>query len=387
MTIACFLLPDFPAWAFIRSARPSQPLIVVERDRVVAATRGARRRGVEPGLPLGRATALVPQARVRVRDRGLEAAAWEDVLQSLNARTPYLESPRPGEAYARPAAAPPADAARAWDALAEETGARVGLGPERATARLAAERAGANRVLAIDPASRGDFLERYDVARLAGLGFGEEILERMPLFGYRTLGRATALTRRQLEAQFGEDGARLHDLLHPAGEPPVGLFQPPPTLTAEVEFDEPCRQPGELLPALDPLAEELTRELQRVAARRVTVRVEPVAGEPRSATRILFEAASDPRRIRAAARPLLMDLLGADVEVGRLSLELGALRPAVATQGGLFQERPSVYMAARGVHRRFPGAVRRAVVVYAQFPEDRVQFQPFAEPPRRARAA
>lgn len=380
MSTACFLLSDFPAWAFVRSAHPPEPLIVVERDRVVAATRGARRRGVEPGLPLGRATALVPQARVRVRDRGLEEAAWEDVLQNLNTHTPYLESPRPGEAYARSAPA------GAWRTLAADAGARVGLGPERATARLAAERAGASRVLAIDPASRGDFLERYDVARLAGLGFGDEIVERMPLFGYRTLGRATALTRRQLEAQFGEDGARLYDLLHPAGEPPVGLYQPPPTLTAEVEFDEPCRQPGDLLPALDPLAEELTRELERVVARRVTVRVETAAGAARSATRILFESVSDPRRIRAVARPLLMDLLGEDVEVGRLSLELGALRPAVSSQGGLFPERPSVYMAARGVHRRFPGAVRRAVVVYAQFPEDRVQFVPFVAE-KRARAA
>jgi hypothetical protein len=377
MSIACFLLSDFPAWAFVRSARPPQPIIVVEHDRVVAATRGARRRGVAPGLPLGRAAALAPGAQIRVRDRGLEAAAWEGVLARLHAETPYLESPRPGEAFARPAGG-----RGAWAALASGAGARVGVGPERATARLAAARAGASRVLAIEPASRAAFLERYDVARLASLGFGGELVERLGLFGYPTLGAAAALTRRQLEAQFGEEGGLLHALLHPPAEPPIGLYQPPPTLTAEVDFETPCRQPGDLLPALDPLADELARELRRVVARRVTVRVEGPRGPARCATRVLFEAVDEPRRLRAIARPLLLDLLEEELEVDRLCIELGALRPATLAQGALFRERPSPYVAARGVHRRFPGAIRRAVIVYAQFPEERVQFEPFEEEPR-----
>lgn len=385
MLPAFFHLPDFPAWAFARQEGLDGPLVVVERERVVAASAAARRRGVQPGFALERARALAPQAQVRVRDRGLEEAIWEEVLAELSGHTPYLEPVVPGEAFGQ---AP----ATTWRALAERLGARVGLGPERATARLAAHRIAPGHVLVIDEARRDAFLARYGVEALtsldhrpgAGRGFSEDLVERLRLFGYPTLGAVRSLTRRQLDAQFGEEGVRLHDLLHPGEEPPVPLYQAPPSLTAAVEFEVPCGEPGELLPALAPLAEEVARELRQVVARRVTVRVEAYGGLRRSATRVLFEAAADWRRVLSAARPLLLDVLGAGTEVDRLALELGALRPAARGQGALFAERPSPYMAARGVHRRFPGAIRRAVVVYAQFPEDRVQFEPFVERKRRA---
>jgi nucleotidyltransferase/DNA polymerase involved in DNA repair len=375
---ACYQIPHFPAWAFARGA-PHEPLIVVERERVVAATAVPRRKGVEPGLPIERARTLAPTAQVRVRDRGLEEAVWEEALAGLHRHTPYVEAAAPGEAFGR---APLAT----WRALAETSGARVGLGPDRATARLAAGRTEAAHVLAIDGARRDAFLARYAVDRLPGLGFSKELPEQLRLFGYPTLGAAAVLTRRQLDAQFGEEGAALHDLLHPGPEPPIPLYQPPPSLTAAVEFDFPCREPGELLPALEPLADELGRELRQVVARRVTVRVDVHGGTSRRATRVLFEGAADSRRVLSAARPLLLEVLGEGIEVDRLAIELGALRPVASGQGALFRERPSVYMAARGVHRRFPGAIRRAVVVYAQFPEDRVQLEPFVEA-RRRRAA
>jgi len=369
---ACLQIPDFPAWAFARDSAPFAPLIVVERERVVAATGGARRRGVEAGLPVERARTLAPAAEVRVRDGGLEEAVWEDVLSELNRHTPRLEPIRPGRAFL---SAP----LPTLKAMAERFGAPIGVGPERATARLAAARTNPGHVLAIDEARRRPFLNRYDINRLPSLGFSEEIAERLRLFGYPTLGAITILSRRQLDAQFAEEGAALYNLLHPAPESPIPMYQPLPTLTAEVDFDLPCREPGELMPALEPLAEEVARELRQVAARRVSVVVEVRGGLPRRATRILFEAATEPRRVLSAARPLLMEVLDGGAEVERLAIELGALRPVTAGQGALFRERPSAYMAARGVHRRFPGAIKRAVVVYAQFPEDRVQFEPFVD--------
>ncbi|MEL6610469.1 MAG: hypothetical protein AAFQ53_00115 [Bacteroidota bacterium] len=154
------------------------------------------------------------------------------------------------------------------------------------------------------------------------------------------------------------------------------------------------RQPYELIPVVDVLAEEAAGSLQGAHSRRVSVRAE-VDGAWATRTRILPVSSSDPSFLTRTARRLLLDILehgGGECEVTGVAVELGGLGPAKTRQGGLFAERPRPYLAARGVHRRFPDAIRRAIVIDgAVFDEDRVRFEPFpeVEPPRsrRRRAA
>lgn len=74
-----------------------------------------------------------------------------------------------------------------------------------------------------------------------------------------------------------------------------------------------------------------------------------------------------------------MDLLGEEREVDNLCVELGGLGPASVAQAHLFERRPSMHLALRGVNRRFPGAIKRVVIVQALFPEQSVRLEPFVE--------
>jgi nucleotidyltransferase/DNA polymerase involved in DNA repair len=395
-SIVCFHLPDFPAWAFTRSARAMRPVVVVASGRVVAVNRLARRDGVTAGMATDRALALSPDATICPRDAGLEAAVWEEVLHELHTLTPFLEDAGPGWAFLRIA-----DAAGLSD-LTARLGGQAGRiegqagGPDgtRMLARLAALRAAPGRALPVDPRHADAFLARFPVAALDGLGFAPDDLERLRLFGYPTLGAAAALSLRQLRAQFGREGERLHALLHPPEEAPIAAFRPPPSVTAATHLDDPLREPGDLLPHLDRLVSKVATGLGPMHCRRITVRIETIRTEDRTsgghlASRVLPEATQSEQTLRTAARAQLLPLLSADSEVVSMAVELGGLGGAATRQGVLFGERPSVYLAVRSVHRRFPGAIKRAVLaLHALFDEDASRYEPFpdAAPARRTRS-
>lgn len=387
MPITCVHVPDFPAWAFARAGRHTgRPVAVVAAGRVVAANRLARRAGVAPGMSSERARALLPDGVVCLRDPALEAAAWEEALRDLHATTPFLEDAGPGWAFLRDAED------EAVRALVNRLSAQAGTGETRALARLAALRAAPGNVLTVAPEHAALFLLRFEVEGLAALGFDVELLERLRLLGYPNLRATSALSLRHLRAQFGTEGARLHALLHPGEEPPVAAFRPPPALVASADLEVPAREPADLLPVLDHLVAEATGALGALHSRRITVRLTDRAqGSDRLASRVLPEATQSARRIGQTARALLLPLLSAETEAESVAVELGGLGRASLSQASLFGERPSVYLAVRGVHRRFPGAVKRAVVVlHALFEEDAVRFEPFPEAPpptRRRRSA
>jgi len=375
--------PDLPAWAFARGAR-GRPVVVVEGGRVAACTPAARRAGLAAGDPAERAAEVAPGALVRMRDRPLEMAAWEDAVGRLNRLTPWLEDEGDGRAVLARADLP------ALAALAGEDGLAVGVAPARAHARVASLRAAAGAVVNVRPGGEAAFLRATLVSVLPAAGFEEEMPERLGLLGYDTLGAVAKLTRRHLEAQFGGEGRRLHEMLHPAEDRPVALYRPPPALCATVAFEDGAIEPAVLLPAVDHAAAEAAGALRGLLARRVTVRLS-VRGErrPRAAGRVLPEAAGDAGYLALQARGEALRLLdGAEVET--VTVELGSLTPGAVVQGRLFRGRPDVYMAVRGVHRRFPGSIRRAIVtLYAAFPEDTSRLEPYPEaiPTRRRGAA
>ncbi|CAN5582990.1 hypothetical protein BH23BAC4_BH23BAC4_10840 [soil metagenome] len=383
MEIACFFLADFPAWAFAQTGAARRGIVVVSSGRVIAADRTAKRAGVVLGTSAGLARSLAPEAAVYTHDTGLEVAAWENTLAEVHTLTPFLEDIGPGWAFLRGADPP------ALHEIAERLGAGIGLAARRAEARLAALRAAPGHVLSISNENRGAFLQRFPIRMLEPLGFSADLLERLYLLGYRDLATASTLTRRQLDAQFAADGVRLYDLLHPVPVPPVGLFQPPPVIAESIKLDEPLRQPGELQPIVQELVDRAAGRLGPLFCARMAL-VLQVGAETRRTSRILRTGTSEVRALRTASAALLAELLGEDGEVGEIIVELGALARGVARQSGLFMERHSVHVAVRGVHRRYPGAMVRAVVVpNALFDEDGAYFEPFPNAPatkRRARS-
>jgi len=373
MQFGCLYIPAFPAWVFEHAdpAARTAPVVVIASGKVIAVSRRIRSTGITEGIPAERAERLAPEGTLlRHRDASLEQAAWEDVLQDINTYTPFLEPDLPGRLYVKPFAG-----------IREVTcrfRAQTALAPHRSTALLGALRAGEGHMLAIRSRYVRIFLDRFDVERLAGLHFSEELIEQLPMFGFDTLGAALGLAPRHLRAQFGEEGERFYRLIHPSDETPVALYTPPPAIRRAYEFDHPCSEPGELLPALEYVLRQAAAELKGHGAQRVKIILHDRLRPSACTCRVLPEASNDPRRLLNTAAMLLERMLEPGSTVQVVELELGSLRTMQPAQGVLFFQRPPVEKAVRTVHRRYPDVLRRpATAPDAVFEEDRASFEPF----------
>jgi hypothetical protein len=339
----------------------------------------ARACGVEPGITADRARTLCPAANLRLRDKTMEEAAWEEVLLSLYQITPFLEGGNPPFVFFRP------DDVPLFRELSAGLKIQMGIGPDRPMAQLAALRAARGNTLILQKSVVGDFLARFPVERLVELGFDEDLLEQLRLFGYPSLDRVKTLSRRHLSAQFGEEGERLHALLHPGESLPIPMYRPPRVIQVEFDFEHPCREPAELLPVLEHLVGQAATLLRSERCRRLAVTAQEYrSGGNFIASRILSMPLGSARSLMNVASPLLQRMLSASLDIGVLSLELGSLHRPDSLQTALFRERPSVRKAVRSVHRKFPGIIRQAVVREdVLFSEDEMRLEPicYEEPP------
>ncbi len=105
MPLACLFVPLFPLAARLR-AEPElkeEAVAVCEGNgsaaRVVAATRKARRAGIEPGMTLPQARAIVPRLVARGRDRACERAAEEALVEVAEGFSPRVEDEGEGVVY------------------------------------------------------------------------------------------------------------------------------------------------------------------------------------------------------------------------------------------------------------------------------------------------
>src|SRR5688500_1339616 len=117
--IACIVVPLFPLAARLRSepGLAGAAVAVFEGNgnaaRVVAATRPARRAGIQAGQTLPQARALLPDLLARGRDRESERAAQEALTEVADGFSPRVESADEGVVYFDAAGIPmppPADA-------------------------------------------------------------------------------------------------------------------------------------------------------------------------------------------------------------------------------------------------------------------------------------
>ena len=374
--IGCLHIADFPAWAR-QSQRPScRAIAVYWRGEIVARSRLLEQSGLQLGESLGRARSLFPDARFFEQDRPFDQAVWESVVQQINEITPFLSPVDYGWAFFRPYSF-----SEACD-LSGSLLASVGLGPNRSIAQLAALRSASGSVLQIKRSAVGRFLTSTKVDVLLGLGFEDVLVERLQLFGLATLASVGRLTKRHLNAQFGNDGVALYDLLHPNSRSEhVTLYTPPATIDESFDLDG---APLEWLPTthlLKQLSMRASRRLGHRLCRRVTVQIATSRRNGISvAQRILKKPSANSGEIFRAASLLLEHLLQTTKEADEITLSLGGLRSAHHHQASLFSERPPLAQAVKNLDERFPGAIRRAVVVNpnAPFPEDVVQYAPFS---------
>lgn len=357
-----------------------QAIAVYHAGRIIARSRLLRQAGMLLGDPLDRARALYPDASFFERDVPFEQASWEGVLRRINEITPRLQSLEPGVAFFKP-----------YDfsevrLLAGQLAAQVGLASNKGIARIAALRSAPGAVLQIRTDAVQRFLSCTSPSVLAELGFEEELISRLDLFGLTTLDRVAALSRRHLRVQFGEAGLDLFALLHPSPESTcVPVYVPPATITETFAFDSAPSDLPSLASLLDAMVRRAVVRLGRFSCNCIMLRLQPVesADGCRLAQRVFKNPTADPHVITRAAGYLLKGALADPFELSSVSLSLAGLENPSHAQGALFFERQPLRAAIERLDQRFPGAIRRALLVCpgAPFPEDSVRLIPFLESP------
>ncbi|HTO76085.1 MAG TPA: hypothetical protein VMQ61_08405 [Thermoanaerobaculia bacterium] len=241
MRVACVFVPLFPLAARLRSEPDlkGEAVVLVEGNgnaaRVVAASRSARRAGVDAGMTLPQARALVPKLLARARDRESERAAQEAMLEVADAFSPRVEDGGEGVMYLDldgipalsgghkgrpddpngagtglvPARDPGPERALGRDLIAavEKTGlpARAGIASSKLAARVAAGLPDSPRV--VPPGEEAKFLAPLPLARLSPeIG----ISETLGRWGLRSIGDFAKLPPGEVESRLGSLGRRLH---------------------------------------------------------------------------------------------------------------------------------------------------------------------------------
>jgi len=376
--VGCLYISEFQAWAQQMRRPECRAVAVYHNGRIIARSRLLRQAGMLLGDSLDRARALYPVASFFDRDVAFEQAAWEGVLQRVNEVAPRLQSLEHGVAFFKPYNFSEACL------LAGDLVTQIGLGPNKSVARIAAVRSAPGSVLQIRSEAVPRFLSRTNVSVLVELGFEEEVSSRLELFGLTTLGKVAALTRRHLQVQFGDAGPQLFELLHPSSEATrVPAYAPPAAITETFVCDFAARDFLALASLLDAMVFRAVLRLGRFSCGRIMLRLQPEDAEtaPRLVQRVFKTPTADQGVIGRAAAYLLEAALTSPFEISSVGLTLAGLENPTPAQATLFFERPPLHTAIERLNQRFPGAIRRALVVRpdAPFPEDSIRFVPFSE--------
>lgn len=272
--IACLAVPLFPLAARLRSEPElaGEALAVAagdgERARVVAATRRARRTGVEPGQTLPQARALCAELAVRARDPECERAAQAALVEAAEGLSPRVEDAGDGVAYADVEGsverrfADEEELGRELAAAAERAGlaARVGIAAGKLAARVAAEtvsfRDGSPAVV-VAAGGEAEFLAPLPLGRLAPELALAETLER---WGVRSVGELARLPAAEVASRLGPAGERLHAVARGRDPRPLVPRRPPPAFREGLALEWPVVQ-------LEPLLFVGRATLERLCAR------------------------------------------------------------------------------------------------------------------------
>jgi protein ImuB len=241
--------PDWPVLA--SEPEPSAPVIVVQANRVVAASMAARAAGIEVGLRRRESQRRCPSVRVVDHDPDRDARLFEPVAAALDAITPGVEVTRPGTlAFATrgPSRYFGGDESLADRVAPMVSGAlegrwpvRVGVADGAFGALLAAQEAHRRGVATVVvPAGEGRaFLAPHPVPVLLEAIEVPEVIDVWQRLGLRTLGHVAELPRADVAARFGHPGVAAHRLASGLDLRPLAARHPAPDLAVAQDLDPP----------------------------------------------------------------------------------------------------------------------------------------------------
>lgn len=326
-----------------------------------------------------RAIWIAPHAIVRQRDPSLERAQWGLFLARIYEKTPRLVSHEPGVVFFEPWLHERVQAfAKAWNVAG-------GVSGSRSDARLAALRAAAGNVLFIPKRSRHSFLQSCPVELLLEFHVEDQVVERLRLLGLNDLSSLTALTQRQLESQFGDEGSSIYKLLHPRAAPRIALHTPRPIIESIVRLSSAPMNTHALRQPIATLVEHIGERLNERRIQCLSMSItDDATGKEIKWSKLYGSPLCHQASIQRAAKKLLLSAPSHVSSISSLGLAASQLCAPNRLQGALFGTRPSVQRAIRRVEDRYPGSILRATTSpFALFPEERCTIQHWFPPKSR----
>jgi len=336
-----------------RAGRPElarRPIVVGGDPRkgglVQAATEEAEARGVVPGMPVLEALERCPEARAlptRMR-RYREVGAHLCALLRRECRA--IEEAGFGAAYfvVREGVDPEALAASLRRRIGEDLGLplRVGMGPVKLVARLAAQESGAQGFRRVGPSELESFLHPLPVTRLEGVG--ANTAAALAKHDVHTVGELATLGRARLEEILGNRGLELLERARGRDPSPVRATPHPKSLSQETTLSAGApsaadagpgaagpdgEDAGVLSERLQDLAEALERRLalEGLAARRVALKVRFADGTTTTRSATLDALVAEAGEIHAVALRLLGRSQAGSRPVRLVGISLSRLRP------------------------------------------------------------
>jgi nucleotidyltransferase/DNA polymerase involved in DNA repair len=392
-TFGCLVVPRFPLACELgdRPALWGRPVVVAHPDAPVvwSASPAASVEGVVEGQRLSEAMGRCPSlvvldarpARYEARD-----AAMLDALERV---VPGGVEPEGlGTAYVdlaglvRCHGSPDALHTALLGCAPSELRPRLGVGPSKFVARLAASQARSHGrtgrdVRVVDEAEVTTFVASVPVAALP---VEAEVIRRLRLVGISTVGELAGLPRHALVAQFGAEGTRLVGLLGGAVEP----LCPRPRqerLRERLAFPEPLTSREAVLAAAAQVLRRVLRHPKRRGrvARQFVMRAETEQGKRWESTVTLRHARGDHDGVWVALAPAL-ERASLPGPVSELSIELRGLRASRGWQNELL----STSRASAERRERIEEGLRQLRIRYGRNPVGRmVPVEPWSRIPER----
>jgi protein ImuB len=286
--IACFYVPMFPLAARLRSEPDllQEAVAVIDGSgnsaHIVAATRRARTKGIQPGLSLAQARSIVPKLIARARDAECERTAQEALFEVAETFSPRVEDAGEGVVYvdvtgmSRHFGGAELELAQAAVRAADSVGlpARVGIAASKLAARVAAELPKTPTI--VEAGKESEFLAPLPLARLTPELDAATTLRR---WGIGSIGELASLPESEVASRLGELGRELHYAARGIDPRPLIPRPLPPDFREGMELEWPLVALEPFLfianAALDRLAQRL--EMQGFACKRLelTLSLEP----------------------------------------------------------------------------------------------------------------
>jgi len=247
------------------------------RGVVMTASYEARPHGIHSAQPSAEAKRLCPDL-IFVRPRMKVYREVSHVIRDIFHRyTDLIEPLSLDEAYldvTEPKQGPPSGtliAKRIRRDIAEETGltASAGVAPGKFLAKVASDRNKPDGLTVVTPGEVMTFIAGLDIQTFHGVG--PVTAERMKALGIRTGSDLQAVGESDLVKHFGRRGHFFYKIAHGQDTRPVRPNRTRKSVGAENTFRDDIGDPAEMLRRLEPLAERVTRRLERVERRGRTV--------------------------------------------------------------------------------------------------------------------